>query len=87
MNVTIELSEGQAATLKVQAEAQGLTVERWLEQVAAQLAPAASIAHLQKTNPTEWARRFHEWAESHDRTTPLLSEQAVSRDSIYPDRD
>jgi hypothetical protein len=87
MNVTIELSEGQAATLKVQAEAQGLTVERWLEQVAAQLAPVASIAHLQKTNPTEWARRFHEWAESHDRTTPLLSEQAVSRDSIYPDRD
>jgi hypothetical protein len=87
MNVTIELSEGQAATLKVQAEAQGLTVERWLEQVAAQLAPAASIAHLQKTNPTEWARRFHEWAESHDRTTPLLSEQAVSRESIYPDRD
>ena len=87
MNVTIELSEGQAAALKVQAEAQGLTVERWLEQVAAQLAPAASIAHLQKTNPTEWARRFHEWAESHDRTTPLLSEQAVSRESIYPDRD
>jgi hypothetical protein len=32
MNVTIELSDGQAAALKVQAEAQGLTVERWLER-------------------------------------------------------
>ncbi len=86
MHVTIELSEEQAAALKVQAQAQGLTVERWLEQLAAQLAPAASIAHLQRTNPEEWARRFHEWAESHDRTTPLLSDQAISRESIYPDR-
>jgi hypothetical protein len=72
MNVTIELSGGQAAALKVQAEAQGLTVERWLERIAAQLAPSASIAHLQQTDPEEWARLFHEWAESHDRTTPLF---------------
>jgi len=28
MNVTIELSDAQAATLKAQAEAQGLAVER-----------------------------------------------------------
>jgi len=86
MNVTIELSEEQAAALKVRAEAQGLTVERWLERMAAQLAPSTSIAHLQETNPKEWARRFHQWAESHDRTTPLLSDQAISRESIYPDR-
>jgi predicted transcriptional regulator len=86
MNVTIELSDEQAAALKVQAEAQGLTVERWLEQIAAQLAPSTSIAHLQETNPKEWARRFHKWAEGHDRTTPLLSDQAISRESIYPDR-
>jgi len=86
MNVTIEISEEQAAVLKVQAEAQGLTVERWLEQIAAQLAPSTSIAHLQLTNPKEWARRFHQWAEAHDRTTPLLSDQAISRESIYPDR-
>ena len=86
MTVTIELSEEQAAALKQQAEGQGLTVERWLQQVAAQLAPSTSLAHLQETDPEEWARRFHEWAESHDRTTPLLSEQAISRESIYPDR-
>jgi hypothetical protein len=85
MNVTIELSDEQVAALKVQAEAQGLTVQRWLEQIATQLAPSSSIAHLQATNPQEWARRFHEWAESHDRTTPLLSELAISREIIYPD--
>jgi hypothetical protein len=86
MNVTIQISEEQVAVLKVQAEALGLTVERWLEQIAAQVAPSTSIAHMQLTNPKEWASRFHEWAEGHDRTTPLLSDQAISRESIYPDR-
>lgn len=88
MNLTIELSDEKAAALKAQAAARGLTVERWVEQLAEQQAAVqpASIAHLQKTNPKEWARRFHEWAESHDRTKPLLSDEAISRDAIYPDR-
>lgn len=88
MNLTIELSDEKAAALKAQAAAQGLTVERWVEQIAEQHAEMvpASIAHLQKTNPKEWARRFHEWAEGHDRTTTLLSDEAVRRESIYPDR-
>jgi hypothetical protein len=88
MKLTIELSDEKAAALRVQAEARGLTVERWVEQIAEQHAEAqpASIAHLQKTKPKEWARRFHEWAESRDRTTPLLSDEAISRESIYPDR-
>jgi hypothetical protein len=88
MNLTIEISDEKAAALKAQAAAHGLTVERWVEQIAEQQAEAqpASIAHLQKTNPKEWARLFHEWAESHDRTTPLLSNEAISRESIYSDR-
>jgi len=88
MNLTIELSDENAAVLKAQAEAHGMTVEQWVEQIAEQHAEAqpASIAHLQKTNSKEWARRFHEWAESHDRTKPLLSDEAISRESIYPDR-
>ena len=57
-----------------------------LQILADQFAPSASIAHLQKTNPQEWMRQFRAWAESHDRTTPLLSDEAVSRESIYPDR-
>ena len=88
MNLTIDLSDEKAAALKAQAEAHGLTVERWLEQIAEQHAALqpASIAHLQKTNPKEWARQFHEWAESHDRTTSVLSEEAISRESMYADR-
>lgn len=88
MNLIIEIPDEKAAALKAQAAAYGLTVERWLEKIAEQHADAlpASIANLQKTDPKEWARLFHEWAESHDRTTPLLSDEAISREAIYPDR-
>jgi hypothetical protein len=83
MNLTIELSDEKAPALKARAEARGLTVERWLEQIAEQYVQPVSIAHLQKTNPKEWARQFHEWTESHDRTTPVLSDEDMSRESIY----
>ncbi|MGO9259620.1 MAG: hypothetical protein ACLQU1_25405 [Bryobacteraceae bacterium] len=86
MTLTLELSPEREAALKAQAQARGMSVEEWLLQLADQLAPPASIAHLQKTNPQEWMRQFRAWAESHDRTTPLLSDEAVSRESIYPDR-
>jgi hypothetical protein len=86
MTLTIELPPEREAALKAQAQARGMSVEQWLLELAEQLAPSTSIAHLQKTNPKEWARQFHEWAESHDRTTPPLSDNAISRESIYPDR-
>ena len=86
MNLTIALTEEQAAALKSQAEAQGLTVESLLQRIAEQHAPSRSIAHLQKTDPKEWARRFDAWMNSHDPNTPVLSEQAMNRESVYPDR-
>lgn len=49
-------------------------------------APPVSIAHLQTTNPKEWARQFDAWVNSHDPSTPVLSDEAMSRESIYPDR-
>jgi len=45
-----------------------------------------SIAHLQKTDPKEWARQFDAWVNSHDPSTPVLSDDAMSRESIYPDQ-
>src|SRR6266545_3378404 len=37
--------------------------------------------------PEEWARAFGEWAAGHHRSTPLLSDAAISRDSIYGDEE
>jgi hypothetical protein len=86
MTLTLELSPEREAALQAQAQARGMSLEQWLLELAEQFAPSISTAHLQKTNPEEWARQFHEWAASHDRATPLLSDAGISRESIYPDR-
>lgn len=86
MNVTIQIPDDRAALYQKQAQARGLTVERWLLELAEQNAPVRSIANLQITNPKEWARQFRAWAGSHDPKTPVLSDEAMSRESIYPDR-
>lgn len=86
MTLTIELSPEREAALQAQARALGLSIEEWLLYVAEQHVPSESIAHLQKTNPEEWARQFRAWADSHDPNTPVLSDEAMSRESIYPDR-
>lgn len=83
--IKIDLPDNQAKTLQEQAATQGLTLSQWLVKMVGQYTPPESIAHLQKTDPEEWARQFHAWAESHDRTTPLLSDEAISRENIYPD--
>jgi len=85
MTVTLELSPEREAALKAQAQARGLMVEEWLMELAGEHAPPESIAHLQRSNPREWARQFDEWVNSHDPNLPVLSEQAMSRESIYPD--
>ena len=85
MTLTIELSPEREAALQAQARALGLSIEEWLLYVAEQHVPSESIAHLQKTNPEEWARQFRAWADSHDPNTPVLSDEAMSRESIYSD--
>jgi hypothetical protein len=88
MTLTIELPPEKEAAFKAEAETRGLTVEQWLLQIAEQhVRPAGSIAHLQRTNPEEWARQFDAWVRSHDPNTPVLSDEAMSRESIYPDLD
>jgi hypothetical protein len=34
----------------------------------------------------EWSRELHAWVQSHSTETPLLSDEAISRDSIYGTR-
>ena len=53
------------------------TIQRRLE---VQGAVAASMS------AEEWLREFHTWVHSHPTTTPLLSDEAVSREFIYGTR-
>ena len=85
MTVTLNLPPEKEAAFKAQAQARGLSLEQWMLEVADQYVQPVSIAHLQKTNPKEWARYFDAWVDSHNPNTPVLSDEAMSRESIYPD--
>lgn len=86
MAVRLEIPPEQEAALKAQAELRGLTIEGLLLQLVEHYVPSGSIVHLQKTDPKEWARQFRAWAEGHGPNLPVLSDEAMSRESIYPDR-
>jgi hypothetical protein len=85
MTVTLNLPPEKEAAFSAIAQARGLSLEQWMLDIADQYVQPASIAHLQKTDPEEWARRFRAWADSHDPNTAILSDEAMSRESIYPD--
>jgi len=40
----------------------------------------------QPMSADEWVQQFHSWVHSHPTTTPLLSDEAVSRESVYGTR-
>ncbi len=85
MTVTINLPPEKEAEFQVEARARGLSLEQWILEAAEQHVHSGSIAHLQKTDPEEWARRFDAWVNGHRPDTPVLSDEAMSRESIYPD--
>ena len=58
MAVILNLPPEKEAAFKMQAQARGLSLEQWMLEIAEQQVQPMSIAHLQKTNPQEWARQF-----------------------------
>ena len=87
MTLTLELPREIEAVLTEQAQAHGMTLRAWLEKMVADRAQSARPRSLQdELTPEEWVRQFDAWVAGHDRTTPLLSDEAISRESIYPDR-
>ncbi|MGA3043447.1 MAG: hypothetical protein ABSF54_21945 [Bryobacteraceae bacterium] len=85
MTVTLNLPPEKEAAYQAQARARGLSLEAWMLELAEQSVQPVSIAHLQRTDPQEWARQFRAWADGHDPKIPVLSDEAMSRESIYPE--
>jgi hypothetical protein len=83
MTVTLNLKPEIEAGLVAQAQASGMTVEEYLLSVV----EGVVLPATQKALPEEErATAFEAWSASH-RPTPLLSDYAVSRDSMYEGRD
>ena len=44
------------------------------------------VASKTSMDAEQWSQAFHAWVRGHSTLTPLLSDEAVSRDSIYGTR-
>jgi hypothetical protein len=67
----------------------GLDVNEYVRRLIEQYLPPPDTTSKSLWNtltPEEWIQQATEWAQSHDRSIPLLSEEAVSRESFYEGR-
>lgn len=83
----IEVDQMTAVLLKAQAEAKGVTVSEWLGSLVEVNPKASRPSFFETASPEERARAVEEWANVHRSTAPPLSDQAISRDSIYGERE
>lgn len=70
----------QAGVIKTADDVLDVGVETIQRRLEARGASTASIS------PEQWLREFHTWVHSHPTTTPLLSDEAISREFIYGTR-
>jgi hypothetical protein len=81
MTVTLKLKPEVEAGLLTQARASGMTLEDYVLAVV----ETAVLPKSHERSPDELAAAFEAWSAGHP-DTPPLSDFAVSRESIYEDR-
>jgi len=83
LNAEQERLIGRALEAGVIREADDI-VEVGLETIRQRL--EARLALRTATDAEQWSEELHAWVHGHSDSTPLLSDEAVSRDSIYGTR-
>ncbi|MBW4602267.1 MAG: hypothetical protein KME29_22520 [Calothrix sp. FI2-JRJ7] len=88
MAILLELEPEIESRLMAQAAAMGISVEALLKTVVESLLATSSQPTPLTLSPTERAERFVNWARSHSEIkAPPLSDEAISRESIYTRED
>jgi proteasome lid subunit RPN8/RPN11 len=70
----------QAGVIRTADDVIGVGVETIQRRLEERRAPVNS------TSAEHWLQEFHAWVHSHPTTTPLLSDEAINRESIYGTR-
>jgi hypothetical protein len=81
MTVTLELASEVRTRLATQAEARGMTLEAYAQQVLQERSAGPVTA---KMTAAEKAEAFAAWARGHAATLPL-SDEAISREHLVRD--
>jgi hypothetical protein len=83
--MTVTLKPDLEEELAALAKAEGLTTEEFVNRVLEKL--VASQPPQEELTPRERARLLREWIDNHSVGGPPLSDYAVSRESIYKERE
>lgn len=87
MTVTLELKPDVEDRVKAEANARGLSVEDYILNVLERETPNGEENFARTASPEEWAKAFHEWIHTPRPAHPPLSDEAISRESIYRERE
>jgi len=86
ITVPLSLTPAEEAALVARAEAEGISVDALLHRAVVRLISASSVEGQPLLTADEWEKEFCEWLDTMPQL-PSLSDQAISRDSIYTRED
>lgn len=81
---TIEIDQMTAVLLSARAAQKGMTIDALLRELTEAESPQSPF---EMATPEERARAVEEWANQHRSSAPPLSDKAISRESIYGERE
>lgn len=91
MTLTLTLTPEKETRLQRQAAQAGLPLDEYVQRLVEMAAGEEAGDNPMPNDPMPvvpaavQAARFLRWAESHGMNTPLLSEEAISREAMYED--
>jgi hypothetical protein len=74
-----------ALKIRTRARERGVSVDAYLQELIERKTPESKP--INRLNPQERVRLLREWASGHSANAVHLSDDAISRDRIYSDRD
>jgi len=86
MTATLDLKPEVEERILAEAKARGLSVENYILNVLEKEATNGEVSFALTATPEEWKRHL-EWVHTERPAHPPLSDEAISRESIYRERE
>ena len=87
MTVTLELKPEVEERIIAEARARGLSVEDYILHVLEGEVASDTATFSETATPEEWEKALLEWVNAARPEHPPLSDEAISRESIYRERE
>lgn len=87
MTVTLELKPAVEERIVAEAKARGLSVENYVLNVLEKETTNGEASFASTATPEEWKTALLKWVNTERPAHPVLLDEAISRESIYRERD